>query len=219
MKRTEDYISLEREELCEAIYANDSAFIAEVMEGFNFVKDGTPPHFTESMHSLAFVTLEIAAIAASKDALTDEIMQLIINYTATVVDIFGFMRPAANGCCWDQGKNDYEQIPKKLKKALRENKFSEKAAKAIDALSQEEFVALINYVVSGEIEELNIGFSLPIIRGFYQHKLLIPCLIFSYMASALRTPIPNALIELGDMFGSLFDGIKSKDENDNEETE
>ncbi|MBQ2643586.1 hypothetical protein IJG11_01550 [Candidatus Saccharibacteria bacterium] len=43
MKRTEDYISLEREELCEAIYANDSAFIAEVMEGFNFVKDGTPP--------------------------------------------------------------------------------------------------------------------------------------------------------------------------------
>ena len=45
LTRTEDGFTVEKKEICDAIYGDDSAFIVEMLEECGFVKEGTPPPF------------------------------------------------------------------------------------------------------------------------------------------------------------------------------
>lgn len=194
MRRTEDYISLERKELLEAIYAGDCDFVAEAMEAFGFKKDGAPEQYTESMRDLAFCTLAIAAAADSEDALTEATAFSIISYTASVVDIFGFINPIVNGAYKCQ-YNKLSKIPKGLKKSLLANEFDDSVAEAISPLSKAEFSVLIGYIAS-EVHCLSAEFAPAIIKEAYKHALPSPCLVFSFMLSALKKPIPDLLREI-----------------------
>lgn len=49
MKRTEGKITeVSRQEINEAIAANNHELVAEMLEGFDFVKDDTPPPISEN---------------------------------------------------------------------------------------------------------------------------------------------------------------------------
>jgi hypothetical protein len=43
LTRTEDGFTVEKKEICDAIYGDNSAFIVEMLEECGFVKEGTPP--------------------------------------------------------------------------------------------------------------------------------------------------------------------------------
>lgn len=200
MKKTEGYFSLERKEICEAIYNNDGAAISEMMKGFGFAKDGAPPHLRESMHQLASIVLATAAAAESEDTLTEETAQLIIGYTADAVSIFDFMHFMPDNI-WRLHEEDHSKIPEDLKQTLREAGFTDQAAEAVNAFSKKEFIALLSYIDTDEVKGLDFRFSSLIINGLYKYKLVAPCLLLAYMGAALREPIPETIAIIADSFG------------------
>ena len=49
------------EDVMNAILNNDTARVAAMLEGFNLLKDGTPPHFTSADKSLVSTMLGAAS--------------------------------------------------------------------------------------------------------------------------------------------------------------
>lgn len=79
-----------RQEINEAIAANNRELVAEMLEGFDFVKDGIPLHFGKPQHDIAESMLTSAIIAAERGVLTDDTAVTIISYLTTSVDFFFF---------------------------------------------------------------------------------------------------------------------------------
>ena len=186
LTRTEDGFTVEKKEICDAIYGDDSAFIVEMLEECGFVKEGTPSHFTDDSYMFAYVVLTAAAAAEAEDALTEEMAGLIIGYlsgvtTATLLEF------VYHSTYYDIAE-DFGPLPKKLRKAICKNRFSNETAGAIKDLSKEEFIVLLCYLTSSEVKRLDYEFAMPILESVYHHKLISPCLFFAYMAASLKEP-------------------------------
>ena len=164
-----------------------------------------PPHFILSNKKLATDVLSFASVAGHNGVLSEEMAHEIIARTAMAIDIFDFLR-LVDSCGLEQGKEwDFNVIPKKIRKAFMKNEYEEEIANEIDDLSEDEFKALISFIIS-RVTELSVEFSVPIIHRVYEDEILNATLMFAYLGLALRNPPDIGPLLLGTMLaGSLLD--------------
>lgn len=205
-------MSFTRKEVREAILGNDTDRVAEILEEFELLKDGTPPSFTSGDKDLVSEMLNFASIAAWHEKLSEELAEELIERTAMTVDIFSFLRLVVAGAeILDGG---FDDIPQNIRKALCRNDYTDKIARAIDNLDDKTFRTLLAYLGTGAIEIIHVKFNLPIIRRIYNDKTIPADLMFAFMSSNLRDTIDErfdgVLGIIGDlgMLGALLDDRK-----------
>ena len=210
MINTGKEIATSNREVIEAVFNNDHTLIVEMLEGFNFVSDCTPPHFDQSMRTLASTALIAAAAAEDKGTLSEEFAQTLISYTGGTVEAFNMLIPISMSICSETSQCT-GSIPKKLRKALRENDFNQAAVTAIERLDREQLLTLVRYLASGEeIQTIKSLFTAPIAKSIYRTELIPRSLLLAYMAATLKEPIgaESILPSFGDFLGAMLaDGL------------
>lgn len=182
----------ERRKLSDAIYANETDKVAEILETFGFARQDLPSKYDDTMRHFARMALSAAAVAETENSITREVAVLIIEYIAPTVDVFDFLY-AVCGYAYYESKENYEaDIPHKLREALLKNEFNESAAEAINALSPSEFQSLVGYILGNkDIEILSSNFARRLMVYCYERNLIPYCLVFSSMAEHVLAPLRN----------------------------
>ena len=217
-------MKLEPKEVMNAILNNDTGRAAEMLEGFDLLKDGTPPHFTSADKHLVSTMLGAASVAAWHEDLDEDLAYELIERTAMTVDIFPFLRLVVAGA--EIENEDFDTIPENIRTALRRNDYTDQIARAIEDLDDDTFEAFLAYYITGEIETSHVKFNLPVIRHIYSDEVIPADLLFAFMASNLRETIDehfgglhDALGALGGLglFGALLDGMHDDDDDDDDD--
>ena len=207
-------------EVIEAVLANNTSRVVEMLEEFNLPKDGTLPHFTSGQKELVSTMLSFASIKSWHDDLAEDLAHELIERTAITVHMFDLLGLIVIGAEIEITENDYTKIPNKLRVALLKNHYEPKLAKTIEELDESVFKVLIAYIINGnEIERLNINFSLPITRYLYAHEIIPNDLLLAFMAISLHDTSSNDVVvgivsDLNDFLGSILD---LSDDNDQDE--
>lgn len=185
-------------DIFDAILNNDTAKAAEMLEGFDLTKDGTPPHFTSADRRVVSTMLSAASAMSWHDNLDDDLAHELIERTAMTVNIFPFLRLVVIG--GEIEREDFDTIPEKIRAALRKNDYTDQIARAIEDLDADVLKTLLNYFISGEVETSHVKFNLPVIRRIYSDEIIPANLMFAFMASNSRDTIDEH-------FGSAMDAI------------
>ena len=218
-------MKLESKEVMNAILNNDTGRAAEMLEGFDLLKDGTPPHFTSAGKRLVSTMLGAASVAAWHENLDEDLAHELIERTAMTVNIFQFLQLVMAAAEIKQ-IDDFSVIPEEIRTALSKNDYTDKIAYAIEKLDDEAFEALIAFIMTGEIERTHVKFNLPIMRHIYAEETIPADLMFAYMGLCPRQTIDehfsglhDALGALGGigLLGALLDGMHDDDDDDGDE--
>lgn len=182
-------------EVIEAVLANNTSRVVEMLEEFNLPKDGTLPHFTSGQKELASVMLSFASIKSWHDDLAEDLAHELIERTAIIVHVFNLLRLVVTDAEIKITESDYAKIPNKLRAALLKNDYKPKLAGIIEELDEDVFKILIAYIVScDEVETLSINFSLPIVRYLYIHEIIPNDLLLAFMAISLYDASSNGTV-------------------------
>ncbi|MBR3143827.1 hypothetical protein IKF12_01335 [Candidatus Saccharibacteria bacterium] len=206
-------------EVIEAILANNTSRVVEMLEEFDLPKDDTPPHFTSGQKELVSAMLSFASIKSWHDDLAEDLAHELIERTATTVHVFDLLRLVVTGAEIKITESDYTKIPNELRVALLKNDYKPKLAEIIEKLDEDVFKILIAYIVSGdEVETLSINFSLPIVRYLYAHEIIPNDLLLAFMAISLRdTSASDAAIEIIGGFNDFLESIFGGDDDDDDD--
>ena len=205
------------EDVMNAILNNDTARVAAMLEGFDLLKDGTPPHFTSADKSLVSTMLGAASAMDWHDDLADDLAEELVERTAMTVDIFQFLRLVMIAARIKT--EDYDKIPEEIRETLLKcNSYSDEIARAIEELDHETFEALIAFIPTDEIERISTKFNLPIVRRVYAEGMIPTSLMFAFMANSLRETIDEHFGDLG-LLSALFDVMRDDEEEEEEEDE
>ena len=209
------------DEIADAIVSNQTKKVTEILDSLDLRKDGIPPCLTNASKEVSTTMLSFASVSAWQEALDDELAEELIERTAMAVNIFPFLRLVATAA--DVGPVNFNAIPKSLKRALRENDYSDKIARLIEDLDNITFETLITYILSGKIERTHVKFNLPIIRNIYFNELIPTHLLFAFMGLCPRETVDDHVHRvmhggLGDLlFGLILDEMSEDEEEEDEE--
>lgn len=224
MKRTEGKITgVSRREINEAIAANNHELVAEMLEGFDFVKDDTPPHFEEPQHFIAESVLTSAIIAAERGVLVDDTAVTIISYLTTSVDFFLFLHDFS--LCRPDTQNIYAYSDESIGNLFASIEacvpsviFAEK----IENLSFDDFMSFLNTLIRTDGLKLHKAYGSPLLARVYKEDMLSKPTFFALMLRHLQAPSTSpdliGIIPDGGPFGfiSLLSSLLGKDENEGE---
>ena len=212
------------EEVTEAILSNDTARVAEMMEGFHLTKDGNPPRFTAASKDFANLVLGLASATSYHDSLSRDLAEELIERTAMTVNIFPFLWLVVAGAKIEA--EGFEVIPAKVLLALLMDGYSDEIAHAIDALDDEAFKTLLVFIAEGKIEASSIKFNLPILRRIHKEEIIPEDLMLAYMGLCPRETLCSGCVQdtLGALGGiilleDLFDKMRREDDEECEEPE
>lgn len=163
-----------------------------------------PPHFTSGDRELVTELLTTASAMAYRKALQPELAEELVARAAMTVAIFPFLQMVLDATEIEMGADGYAGLPGNVKKALKHNQYSNAVAAAIDGMHSEDFNTLLVHLVTGEIERIQVRFSLPIITRLYRAQILTTDVLLAYMAINLREPIEERAASL--LPSSLFSG-------------
>lgn len=222
MKRTEGKITnVSRQEINEAIAANNHELVAEMLEGFDFVKDDTPPHFGKSQHDVAESVLASAIIAAERGVLADDTAVTIISYLTTSVDFFLFLH--AFSLCRPDTQNMYaysdesvDDLFVSIEACVPSVIFAEK----IENLSFGDFISFLNTLSRADGLKLRKAYGSPLLARVYREDMLSKPTFFALMLRYLQAPsiLPDLIdvIPDGGPFGfmSLLSSFLGEDKNE-----
>lgn len=222
MKRTEGKITeVSRREINEAIAANNHELVVEMLEGFDFVKDDTPPHFEEPQHFIAESILTSAIIAAERGVLADDTAVTIISYLTTSVDFFLFLHGFS--LCRPDTQNIYADSDESIGNLFADIKacipsviFAEK----IENLSFDDFISFLNTLIRTDELKLHKAYGSPLLARVYREDMLSKPTFFALMLRHLQAPSTSpdliGIIPDGGPFGfmSLLSSLLGKDENE-----
>ena len=194
-------MKVSNEEVMNAILNNDTTRAAEMLEGFDLTKDGTPPHFTSVDKDLVLTMLSFASVMSYRDDLDSGLAEELIERTAMTVNIFSFVRLVV--AVAEIETDDFDVIPKKIRAALRKNDYTDQIARAIEDLDDDAFAALLAFVVTRGIEQLHVKFNLPIMRHIHAEETIPEYLMFAYMGLCPRETIDEHFSDLHDALGAL----------------
>ena len=223
MTRTEGnfvtMVYISKKEIVEAINKNDCKAIIEMLEGSGFSKGDTPPHFVPAARDFLTTLLATAAASAAKGTLDKKIAEILIEHAAIAVRVFNFILPARVYLEPTENLINFGDIPKDIRKAIKEDNTSKKILNKISSLEKNRFVLLIDYLLSGEVETISSYFTPTILRYFYE---IIPDgLFFALMATSLKEPVSEigiGMIDLGGLM-SMLDSVCVGNDDDDEEDE
>ena len=190
-------MKISRKEIINAILENDTARVAEILEAFGLRKDGSLPVFTSADKKLVTTML---GFASAKDlnlseGLSDDLAEELIERTAMTVDIFEFMKLIMIAV--DVDIVDYNDIPNDIREALVKNKYSDEIARAIESpIDDYALKALIDFIATGQVEEIHIKFNLPIIRRVYGSGWVTQDEILAFMGLCLRETVEEHFDDL-----------------------
>ena len=224
MKRTEGKITeVSRQEINEAIAANNHELVAEMLEGFDFVKDDTPPHFEEPQHSIAESVLTSAIIAAERGVLADDTAVTIISYLTTSVDFFPFLHDFS--LCRPDTQNIYADSDEAIGNLFASIKACVPSvifAEEIENLSSSYFMSFLNTLSRADGLKLHKAYGSPLLARVYREDMLSKPTFFALMLRYLQAPsiLPDliGIIPDGGPFGfmSLLSSLLGEDENKGE---
>ena len=225
MTRTEGnfvtMVCISKKEIVEAISKNDCKAIIEMLKGSGFSKGDTPLHFVPAARDFLTTLLATAAASAAKGTLDKKIAEILIEHAAIAVQVFNFILPARVYLEPTENLINFGDIPKDIRKAIKEDNTSKKILNKISSLDKNRFVLLIDYLLSGEVDAISGYFNSTILRYFYE---IIPDgLFFALMATSLKEPMPEigiGMIGLGglmSMLDSVCLGIDDSEENESED--
>ena len=211
-------MNVTREIIRNAITANDIQTVSNIFDEFELRTD-TRPCFTSGDKECVSTILSCASAMCYRGELDHELIAEIINHTAMTVDIFPFLRLVILAAKIEN--NDFNAIPKAIRSILKKNKYVKDIAHKIESLDDEAFFALLTFLIDADrITELDVLYSVPIIRHIYERGILSVDILFSYMACSLRDTFdeylrkaitPNLVGSI--MIGPMFDHDK-EDEGD-----
>ena len=165
--------------------------------------------------------LSFASVMDYRDELSDDLAKELVERTAMTVDIFPFVRLVA--ATMKIEVNDFDVIPKKIRSALKESKYTDRVAREIEEMSDEAFDALLAFIMSDEVTTTHVKLNLPIIRRIYGEELIPADLMFAYMGLSLRDTIDERIHGIipgifGDiLIGSLFSELDDDDDEEDDE--
>ena len=225
MTRTEGnfvtIVRINKKEIVEAINKNDCKAIIEMLEGSGFSKGDIPPHFVPAAREFLTTLLATAAASAAKGTLDKKIAEILIEHAAIVVQVFNFILPARVYLEPTENLINFGDIPKDIRKAIREDRASKKILNKISSLDKSKFVLLIDYLLSDEVDVISGYFNYTILRYFYE--IMPDGLFFALMAASIREPMSEIGIKmfgLGGpipiMLGSVCVGNDDDEEDENE---
>lgn len=193
-------MKLSKKEIKDAILSNNTARVAEMLEGFGFAKDGTLPIFTSVGKDLMSTILGFASAMSYHDDLDGGLAEELIERTAMTVDIFSFTRLVIAAAEIDA--NNYDVIPEEVRTALLKNDYTDKIAYVIEKMNDEAFAAMLSFM-TGEIKNANVKFSLPIMRHIHAEETIPEDLMLAYMGLCPRETIDEHFGGLHDALGAL----------------
>ena len=194
-------MKLSNEEVMNAILNNDTARAAEMLEGFDLTKDGTPPHFTSADKDLVSTMLSFASAMSYRDDLDSGLAEELIERTAMTVNIFPFVRLVAATA--EIETDNFDVIPEEIRTALYKNDYTDKIAYAVEKLDDDAFAALLAFLLTGEIERTHVKFNLPIMRHIHAKETIPEDLMLAYMGLCPRETIDEHFGGLHDALGAL----------------
>ena len=210
MKKTEGRFStgVSRDDIVKAVFDNDCNSIAEMLEEFRFAKDDTPPHFLNSSSLLAVQMLTAASMAASRETLTDETANTIIQYICHNMNLFTFLWQIK--AYLKNEATEYNKLPEKIITQLKSDEyvdFDDEIAK----LNKEQTEILINFILS-EIKTIHKSFGPPIVKKL--RELVPDCLLFGLVATNLTDPMPDSMLGIVRILGAFGHYDEEEDEDD-----
>lgn len=224
MKRTEGKITeVSRQEINEAIADNNHELVAEMLEGFDFVKDDTPPHFVKTQRDIAESVLTSAIIAAERGVLADDTAVTIISYLTTSVDFFLFLHDFS--LCRPDIQNidvDSDESVDNLFASIEACASSVIFAEKIENLSFDDFMSFLNTLSRADGLKLRKTYGSPLLARVYREDMLSKPTFFALMLRYLQAPsiLPDLIdvIPDGGPFGfmSLLSSLLGEDKNEGE---
>ena len=212
-----------RQEINEAIAANNRELVAEMLEGFDFVKDGIPLHFGKPQHDIAESMLTSAIIAAERGVLADDTAVTIISYLTTSVDFFLFLHDFS--LCRPDTQNIYagsDEAIGNLFASIKACVPSVIFAEEIENLSFDDFMSFLNTLIRADGLELHKAYGSPILARVYKEDMLSKPTFFAFMLRHLQAPSTSpdliGIIPAGGPFGfmSLLSSLLGEDESKGE---
>lgn len=181
-------------DMISAVRRDDIKTVTQTLEEFGFKRKKPSSFFTSEDRLMVKVILGTASACAREYLLSEQMALEIIDWLAPMVNTFEVLNhfgtalqlalEGADESC----APSLDAIPAEILKALKENKFSDEIAEAIDSMDDGAFEDLITYLTEGKIDTLSYKFSVPVIRRIYHHcdDVFPDDLLFAYMASGLR---------------------------------
>ena len=223
MTRTEgNFVTItciSKKEIVEAINKNDCEAIIEMLEGSGFSKGDIPPHFVPAAREFLTTLLATAAASAAKGTLDPKIAEILIEHAAIVVQVFNFILPARVYLEPTENLINFGDIPKDIRKAIREDRASKKILNRISSLDKSKFVLLIDYLLSNEVDAIGGYFASTILRYFY--NLIPDGLFFALMAASIKEPMSEIRIGMLGLGGlmPIMNSVCVGNDDDKEENE
>ena len=197
-------MEISKNDVYNAMSANDTARVADILEEFELFKEPVNTPFSMSQRELAQFVLSIASVMAWRDSLAEDLAEEILERTAITVDIFNFSLPFLAAADIGRARHNFYAIPKDVFAAMADDNYSDAVANTIENMSREAFEAMLVGLV--EKDGYDVRFNLPIFRFICGSDIIPQHLVFSLMASSMRTahdefmprlPFLDALFGLG----------------------
>lgn len=120
--------------------------------------------------------------------------QQLVDHLSITTNIFGFLdlfllRQEMTWLC-PCYEYDLAPVSKKLLKALHYGRYSGRLAYKITKLSEPDFLALVQYVTSDRVSQLDRRYHRAFLRYIYEHDMLPPEIFFLYMRLSRDDPDP-----------------------------
>lgn len=195
-------MKVSRGEVVDAILTNNTTRVTEMLEGFDLLKDGTPPHFTSADKDLVTTMLSFASAMLYRGNLDDSLAEELVERTAMTVNIFPFLKLVMTTAGIEQ-IDDPSVIPEEIRVALSREDYTDKIARTIEELDDETFGALIAFIMTDKVEQLHVKFNLPIMRHIYAEGTIPTDLMFAYMGLCPRQTVDEPLGNFRDAVGVL----------------
>ena len=224
-----EIMEISRKEFREAFWKNDIVYLKEVWDCTELTKDSGPIVLTDYNREIVLVTLRLAAAAAYKGTLSEDIGKEVYERMADKVQLFELIE--AINLAIDIDATDIRALPEWAKTAVMQDDCDTLAEK-INCLTADAFAALLAFLATDAVERISNKACMPIIKRIYEDKDIVPNdLLFSLMASCLHDTAERRLAEFADPFAGLlaygpipcrpvlafaFDCDDDDDENDHE---
>ena len=194
-----------KSDIINAVAANDEKWLSDVLCSRGYEDKDSWAIFTEDDKVFMSTLFASAAIAAQNGILKPEIIDLLIERTHSVVNIYNFLdyyRLARRGYRKDVG---FDLIPEDVKRHLKRNdiKYGEEIGTVIQGMSSAEFDALGEFIFE-ETESLHKSFGYPLIHHISEHDLISKAQLMLIMGSSLSEPLSDEEAMLFAALGSLF---------------
>ena len=186
MEAIENGVQVSRDELIDVIENGRVEELEEILEAFDFSDSSpaAPGSKNEAGHRLATQLLEYAYIKAKRTGIDPALGATLVRYLAMSVEIFPFLGSFNRMC--ESADLDDSSFPISLRNAMSGNCYTRSIGKQINELSEEQFISLCKFAMSGSTPALNKRFNSPILAYIYEHKIIDEDSIFALMYFHLR---------------------------------